>query len=56
VLGGVHGNEPRGWAAAEQIPDWIPDRGLLVVVPSANVLAIEAGERTLKELGDLNRF
>lgn len=56
VLGGVHGNEPGSWAAADEIADWTPDRGLLVVVPRANVVAIEAGERTLKELGDLNRF
>jgi len=34
----------------------MPDRGTLVVLPRANVLAIEAGQRTLPELGDLNRF
>ena len=56
VLGGVHGNEPGGWAASEQIADWMPDRGTLVVVPRANVVATEAGQRTLPELGDLNRF
>ena len=56
VLGGVHGNEPGGWAAAGQIADWMPDRGALVVLPRANFLAIQAGARTLPELGDLNRF
>jgi predicted deacylase len=56
VLGGVHGNEPGGWAAAETIADWMPDRGLTVVIPRANIVATEAFERTLPELGDLNRF
>ena len=56
VLGGVHGNEPGGWVAAETIADWMPDRGVTVVVPRANIVATEAGERTLPELGDLNRF
>lgn len=56
VLGGVHGNEPGAWAAADQIADWMPDRGTLVVLPRANTLAIQAGQRTLPELGDLNRF
>jgi len=56
ILGGVHGNEPGGWAATDQISDWMPDRGTLVVLPRANVLAIAAGQRTLPELGDLNRF
>ncbi len=56
VLGGVHGNEPGGWAAADQIADWMPERGTLVVLPRANTLAIQAHQRTLPELGDLNRF
>ncbi|MBT5773359.1 MAG: hypothetical protein HOH95_03180, partial [Dehalococcoidia bacterium] len=56
VLGGVHGNEPGSWAAADQIADWMPDRGTLVVLARANTLAIDAGQRTLPELGDLNRF
>jgi succinylglutamate desuccinylase/aspartoacylase family protein len=56
VLGGVHGNEPGGWAAADQIANWMPDRGTLVVLPRANRLAIQAHQRTLPELGDLNRF
>ena len=56
VLGGVHGNEPGGWGATDEIASWMPDRGILTVIPRANVLAIEAGERTSAELGDLNRF
>jgi predicted deacylase len=56
VLGGVHGNEPGGWLAASEIAQWMPDQGLTVVVPRANIVATEALERTLPELGDLNRF
>ena len=56
VLGGVHGNEPGGWIAAEAIAGWTPRRGSLVVAPRANLLATRAGERTLPELGDLNRL
>lgn len=56
VLGGVHGNEPGSWAAADRIADWMPDRGTLIVLPRANALAIAADQRTLPELGDLNRF
>ena len=56
VLGGVHGNEPGGWLAAEQIATWTPRTGSLLVVPRANVLATQVLERTLPELGDLNRL
>lgn len=56
VLGGVHGNEPGGWLAAEQVTGWTPLTGSLLVVPRANVLAIRALERTFPELGDLNRL
>jgi len=56
VLGGVHGNEPGGWAAASEIADWMPDRGVTVVIPRANIVATRALQRTLPDLGDLNRF
>lgn len=57
ILGGVHGNEPGGWLAAEQIAArWAPEAGTIAVVPRANVLAIHALERTLPDLGDLNRL
>ena len=56
ALGGVHGNEPGGWLAA----DWIvehrrPENGALLVVPRANRVAISLLERTTSSLGDLNR-
>lgn len=56
VLGGVHGDEPGAWAAADEIAAWEPRIGSLLVLPRANVLAIAAGLRTLPELGDLNRL
>ena len=56
VLGGVHGNEPGSWLAADAIAAWEPARGSLLVVPRANVLAIQLHERTTEELGDLNRL
>ena len=56
VLGGVHGNEPGGWLAADGVAEWTPQRGSLLVVPRANVVAIGLLERTTEELGDLNRL
>jgi hypothetical protein len=56
VLGGVHGNEPGGWGAADEIANWRPDRGRLLVIPRANATAIPLFERTTAELGDLNRL
>ncbi|MYB41281.1 MAG: hypothetical protein F4X76_03635, partial [Chloroflexi bacterium] len=56
VLGGVHGNEPGSWLATEEIVEWQPVRGSLIVIPRANIVATRVGERTLPELGDLNRL
>ena len=55
VLGGVHGNEPGGWMAAEQIANWMPLVGSLIVVPRANRLSTYAFVRTGDGFGDLNR-
>lgn len=61
VVGGVHGNEPAGVRAAEQIRDWRVRRGRLIVVPRANRPGFEKGVRALPDLGggqaaDLNRL
>jgi hypothetical protein len=57
ALGGVHGNEPGGWLAAERLVDQIrPSTGGLIVLPRANRLAINLFARTTEELGDLNRL
>ncbi|MDJ0974082.1 MAG: succinylglutamate desuccinylase/aspartoacylase family protein [Planctomycetota bacterium] len=59
LVGGVHGDEPAGALAAEQIRHWPLRAGRLVIVPRANVSALAAGRRrtpgVAKELGDLNR-
>lgn len=54
VFGGVHGDEQNGIAVAHEITDWHLDAGTLVVVPEANRVAIENGERDGIG-GDLNR-
>jgi len=56
VLGGVHGNEPGGWTAAEIVAAWEPSAGDLIVVPRANITAIASFVRTWEEIGDLNRL
>ena len=56
ILGGVHGNEPGGWTAAETVAAWEPSAGELLVVPRANITAISSYVRTWDEIGDLNRL
>lgn len=54
VLGGVHGDEVNGYLAAERVAEWTIDRGTLVVVPWADVVAVDAYDRQGDD-GDLNR-
>ncbi|MDA0815307.1 MAG: succinylglutamate desuccinylase/aspartoacylase family protein [Chloroflexi bacterium] len=56
VLGGVHGNEPGGWIAAEEVANWEVQRGALIVLPRLNWRSAAAFERTLGGFGDLNRL
>jgi len=59
VTGGIHGNEPAGARAAEQVRHWPIKKGRLIVVPRANIPGLKAGTRHLpgesKLLHDLNR-
>lgn len=59
IVAGVHGNEPAGASAAEQIRHWPIGRGRLVVVPRANVTALAAEKRNTPgeeaDLANLNR-
>lgn len=61
VVGGVHGNEPAGYRAAEQIRRWPIVKGKLVVIPQLNRLGLAANTRWLpdfrndRKLRDLNR-
>jgi len=45
IVGGVHGNEPAGFRAAEQIQHWPITRGKLVVLPQVNRLGLAANMR-----------
>jgi hypothetical protein len=57
ALGGVHGNEPGGWLAAERIVEDVrPQTGALLVIPRANRQATSLFARTTDDLGDLNRL
>ncbi|MBK7127242.1 MAG: succinylglutamate desuccinylase/aspartoacylase family protein [Dehalococcoidia bacterium] len=56
VLGGVHGNEPGGWLAADEVASWEPTAGSLIVLPRANIQALNAFVRTFDEIADLNRM
>jgi len=59
VVGGVHGNEPAGALAAEVIATWPIQRGILIVVPRANVPGLKSSSRFIpgveREVRDLNR-
>ena len=59
IVGGAHGNEPAGAAAAETIRNWPIAKGRLVVLPRANVPALAAGKRNTPNLNtnlsNLNR-
>jgi predicted deacylase/glutamine amidotransferase-like uncharacterized protein len=59
LTGGIHGNEPAGARAAEQIRHWPITRGKLIVIPRANVPGLREGVRFLPgeppQLRDLNR-
>jgi succinylglutamate desuccinylase len=59
LVGGIHGDEPAGAAAAEQIRHWPITRGTLVVLPRANPPGLAARTRNMpgvsKELANLNR-
>ena len=57
VLGGVHGNEPGGWLAADRLLNILrPADGAFLIIPRANLQADAAFVRTTPELGDLNRL
>ncbi|WP_182870039.1 BPL-N domain-containing protein [Rhodopirellula sp. JC639] len=49
ITGGVHGNEPAGARAAEQIRHWPIQRGKLVVIPQVNRLGLAANIRWTPE-------
>ncbi len=53
VLGGIHGNEPGAYMAAEKLRELRISNGILIVIPHTNARAIQTH---LREIGvDLNR-
>jgi glutamine amidotransferase-like uncharacterized protein len=59
ITGGMHGNEPAGAAAAEEIACWTIGKGKLVVVPRMNRPALAAKQRLIPDTsepeGNVNR-
>lgn len=59
ISGGVHGDEPAGAYAAGQIRHWPITRGKLIIVPRANVVALQAHKRLMPgepaAMANLNR-
>lgn len=59
IVAGIHGNEPAGPRAAEQIRHWTIDRGKLIVVPRANNPALKNRTRLMpslpRDISNLNR-
>lgn len=64
LTGGIHGDEPAGARAAEQIRYWPIQKGRLIVIPRANVPGLKANKRLMPMPGsdeksksgrDLNR-
>lgn len=55
VVGGIHGSEAAGFRTAQRATEWRPDAGTMVVLPRANVPAIEDGHRSGRGGRDLNR-
>lgn len=55
ILGGVHGDEPAGSLAAEELQKVTPKRGTILVIPRVNSLALAQEVRTLPHIGDMNR-
>jgi hypothetical protein len=59
IIGGIHGDEPAGAAAADQIRHWPITTGALLVLPRANVPGLTARTRLMpdvaKDQANLNR-
>jgi len=59
ITAGLHGNEPAGAYAADQIRHWPIKRGRIIVLPRANIPALKANKRNTpdadKDQADLNR-
>ncbi|MBN2376059.1 MAG: succinylglutamate desuccinylase/aspartoacylase family protein [Sedimentisphaerales bacterium] len=55
IAGGIHGNEPSGTYAADQIRHWPITHGKLIVIPRTNILALNAQNRNTPDMPDALR-
>ena len=55
VVGGVHGSEPAGYRAADQLKEESIAAGRLLILPRANAIGVKKGQRAPSETGNLNR-
>jgi len=55
LTAGIHGNEPAGAEAAEQVRHWPIRRGKLIVVPRCNAPGLAANDRYLPDEGEATR-
>lgn len=55
LVGGIHGNETAGYTAACMLKDYRINQGTLLVLPKANLRAIQADQRRVSGEKDLNR-
>ncbi len=55
ILGGMHGDEINGYRVAADATNWEIDAGRLIVIPFANIVAVERNSRRGPD-GDLNRL
>ena len=53
IMGGIQGDEPGGYLAADLYADMVLERGNLIVVPRANFHSIKKNKRGIN--GDMNR-
>jgi len=54
IIGGIQGDEPGGYIAADLYADIVLDKGKLIVVPRANFYSIKLNQRGVN--GDMNRM
>ena len=55
IVGGIHGDETAGWAAADLLKELCPRAGTVYILSPANVYGAEHDKRTTRSDRDLNR-
>jgi len=55
VIGGLHGDQPAGHRAAEQIRRWPIAKGKLIVIPAANLRGLKVKRRSIPGVAEAER-